>query len=179
MKALKNKKEWLIWIAVILFTLLVFASVCNAQERYINPVALEYNLGIEVPRSHKNAIVSTSFNLCSATLGGFGDGFNHEGQKVLGHSLKALEILTLFGKYFLFDDIDAKLLAIDLLNYTGARFMVYDLAYNQARGLDYWYYGNTSLYDKAIRVVDPGPQIMWMKGIYATFTISFTFNNME
>ena len=84
--------------------------------------------------------------LLIVSLDALGDAFRRRNRQVLHHVMDTLQIALWMAIWGLF--------GFDLyyvFMYVLARFALFDLIYNIAAGHSWWYIGDSSIYDKAIR----------------------------
>ncbi len=177
-----KKFNWKLLVPLLAFAASIFfCNECVAQE--INPAAYEYDLGIPAKAKNPNAVKMLVINFMAVAFDGFSDGLYDEGKAtgengylVGSHILDAASIGMHLSKGLLYEDMNTRLWFKDALIYTGMRFTFFDATYNSARGYPVWDYGGeTSLYGKFWNKVDPGPHILWAKGIVFVATIKISF----
>lgn len=103
---------------------------------------------------HGQAIGSIAWNIGTVAIGAVGDGVYDNGNKQLGHALKAAEVGMLISGPFV--------LGLDkwdgipyIASYAMIRFALFDGFYNASRGLPALNTGSTSYYDDVTSKVPP------------------------
>ena len=91
----------------------------------------------------------------SIVLNAAGDGFMDEGNKEIGHLLKAASIGTTLAIPLIID-VDKDDWLEYILSYAFIRFAIFDYTYNATRGLPIGYTGNTLHYDTFMKRIPNG-----------------------
>jgi len=98
----------------------------------------------------KKGLAVAGYHMSTVVVGALGDAYNDEGQKDLGHALKAVEVGMLVSGPFLykwaFKEYPDFLLYCSV--YPMMRFAAYDGFYNATRDLPLLYNGESSHYDR-------------------------------
>jgi hypothetical protein len=100
------------------------------------------------------------YHLATVAVGALGDATFDNGNKDLGHALKATEVGMLIGGPFLFK-IELNEAVPYISTYVFLRFATFDGIYNVSRDLPVLYQGNTSGYDKFMSKVPPHGRAWW------------------
>ena len=86
-----------------------------------------------------------------------GDAFNDSGRKVLGHILCAIAVLLLLISPFLIKDVS---IGFYIAAFICLRIALFDIVYNLTKGSKWYYIGNSGLWDKFLRLIDPGKHLI-------------------
>jgi len=119
----------------------------------------------------KRTLGVTVYHMATVCLGSLGDAYNDNGQKALGHTLKALEVTALISGPMLFK-IGKGEYAPYIATYVGWRIVGYDYMYNAGAGLPWDYVGESSRWDRALKKIPPHG-ILFDRGIVLMATLSF------
>lgn len=95
-----------------------------------------------------------AFIIITVAIGATGDAFMLTGDKLWGHSVTALETALLISGMVLFR-LTVKDLFLYLVIYTCIRIGIFDFAFNFVADLGILYVGDTSLWDKVVKMVLP------------------------
>lgn len=95
----------------------------------------------------KRSLLVILYFLIIIVIGAIADALFDNGSKVISHSLHAIEIGLCLICAVIFKITIRELLAF-MLSYIFLRLAIFDISYNITRGLDLFYIGSTSLYDK-------------------------------
>ena len=103
---------------------------------------------------NKRSIGITAYHIATVAVGSIGDACNDEGQKNLGHALKAIEVGMLISGPVLWK-VQWKEGGAYLATYVLHRASEYDLYYGMYRDLGPMYNGGSSTWDKTMNKIPP------------------------
>lgn len=103
---------------------------------------------------HSRTIGITAYHMATVAVGSLGDAMNDEGQKNLGHALKAVEVGMLISGPMIWK-VQWKESGVYLATYVLHRVAEYDLYYGLYRDLGPMYNGGSSTWDKTMNTIPP------------------------
>jgi hypothetical protein len=126
-------------------------------------------LALNVQADWRRGLGIAAYHVGTVALGAVGDAVFDEGNKDLGHFLKAAEVGALIGGTFIFKIHRSEALSY-VLSYGFIRFSMFDSFYNLQRDLPLLYNGSTSVYDRTMnKMPDHG------KAWYKSFSLVVGF----
>lgn len=114
----------------------------------------------------------------SIILNAVGDGLNDNDVKTWGHLCNAGSIGLLVASPFIVD-YERNKWYIYALTYTSLRISLFDPVYNTTRGLPINYKGNSSLWDKTLRVFASRDGFIFGRGCMLVFSVTLPINELN
>lgn len=107
-----------------------------------------------------------------------GDGFNDDGQKVIGHAMNAASTGILVASPFILN-VKKENWGWYAASYISLRIGMFDTAYNLTRNLPPGYVGNSSIWDKAVSATEsPDNWLLMGRGFFLTVGIMIPINEL-
>lgn len=141
---------------------IILTTSVNAQN--YNPYTKEWK--------YKETVKTLAVYGSSIILSAVGDGFNDDGNKIVGHACNALSTGLLVASPFILD-VDKSNWGWYAASYISLRIGMFDTSYNITRGLPIGYVGNSSIWDKAVRQTK-SPEASIMAGRSLFLLVGFT-----